>query len=141
VAALAESPERPDVVVLCVPRDRRNLPIIRVVIGGVASRSRLSVDQLDDLILAVETLFSEETLDRGDFCLAVSLAGNTFAVTLAGLESPLVYKALSHAADDDADSLAAHRILRVIMDALVDEYLTMEGPAGSFAVEMRKRVL
>jgi hypothetical protein len=141
MVALAESPERPDVVVLCVPRDRRNLPIIRVVIGGVASRSRLSVDQLDDVILAVETLFSEEALDRGEFCLTVALCADDFAVTLAGLESPVVRRALSQASDGEADSLDAHSILRVIMGALVDEYLTVEGPAGSFAVEMRKRVL
>ena len=114
---------------------------MRVVIGGMASRRALSVDRLDDLQLAVETLFREEPAEGGDLSLTVACVGDTFSVTLAELRSDLVRRTLSGEAALDADKFGAPGILRLIMDSLVDEYRTVEGAtASSFAVEMDKRI-
>jgi hypothetical protein len=139
--ALAEPSETSDIVVLRAPRGRGTLPVMRVVIGGMASRRALSVDQLDDLQLAVETLFREEPAEGGDLTLTVAVVGDTFKVTLAGLSSPLVLRAITGAPTDGADKFGAQNILRMIMDSLVDGYRATEGAAvASFAVEMDKRI-
>jgi hypothetical protein len=110
---------------------------MRVVLGGMASRHALPVDRLDDLQLAVETLFREEPADGGDLTLTVACVGETFKVTLGGLDSPLVRRTLSDAPALEADKFAAPGVLRMIMASLVDRYRTAEGPPGaSCAVEM-----
>jgi hypothetical protein len=115
---------------------------MRVVIGGMASRHALPVDRLDDLELAVETLFQEERGDPAELTMTVAVVDGTFRVTLAGLRSPLVRRTLSSAAAPAGDVLGAENILRMIMDSLVDEYRTADGAvAGSFAVEMVKRIV
>lgn len=114
---------------------------MRVVLGGMASRHALSVDRLDDLQLAVETLFREEPSEGGELTLTVARIDETLKVTLAGLCSPLVRRTLSGPPAPDAEKFAAPGILRMIMDSLLDEYTTAEGAtAESFAVEMKKRI-
>ena len=110
---------------------------MRVVIGGMASRGSLSVDRLDDLQLAVETLFREEPAQGGDLILTVAIEVDVLRVTLAGLSSPLVLRAISDSPAEGADKFGAQNILRMIMDSLVDGYRATEGAtAASFAVEM-----
>lgn len=114
---------------------------MRVVIGGVASRYALSVDRLDDVELALETLFGEEPFEGDDLILSVSVVGETFMVTLGGLSSQLVRRTLS--GTEGAESMRDGRsgVLRMLMDSLVDGYRTAEGAtAGSFSVEMEKRI-
>jgi hypothetical protein len=114
---------------------------MRVVIGGMASRHALSVDRLDDLQLAVETLFREEPPEGGDLVLTVAYVGETFKVTLAGLRSELVLRALSGGTAVEPDEFGVPGILRMIMDSLVDGYRTAEGATtSSFAVELDKRI-
>jgi hypothetical protein len=130
-----------DVVILRAPRDRGSLPIMRVVVGGVASRHALSVDRLDDLDLALETLFAEEPPKGSDLTLTVAVVDDVFRVTLGGLSSPLVLRTLSGAPPVDTDKFGAQNILRLIMDSLVDAYRTADGPtSGTFQVEMDKRI-
>ena len=137
---LAE-PSRNYDVVLRAPRDRGSLPVMRVVVGGVASRHALSVDRLDDLDLALETLFAEEPPKGSDLTLTVAVVDDVFRVTLGGLSSPLVLRTLSGAPAVDTDKFGAQNILRLIMDSLVDAYRTADGPIpGSFQVEMDKRI-
>jgi len=112
-----------------------------VVIGGLASRYALSVDSLDDLELAVETLVVEEPATSGEVSLTLSVVEGSFLVTLAGLRSPVVWKALSDTSGATVDRLGAENVLRMIMSALVDHYRAVEGgETGSFAVEMGKRI-
>lgn len=139
--ALTERGDNSDMVILRAPRGKGSLPIMRVVIGGVASRYALSVDRLDDVQLAVETLFREEPRDGGDLSLSVEVTDDTFKVTIGGLRSRFVRETLSatKGVGDARDGRAD--ILRMIMDALVDGYRSKEGAAGgSFSVEMEKRI-
>jgi hypothetical protein len=141
VVDLAEPSIGSDIVILRAPRERGSLPVMRVVIGGVASRHALSVDRLDDLELALETLFREEPLEGGDLTLTVSVVGELFKVTLAGLRSQLVRQTLSAGKGLGLGRNGRSDILRMLMDSLVDEYRTEDGAtAGSFSVEMEKRI-
>lgn len=114
---------------------------MRVVICGMASRHALPVDRLDDLELAVETLLQEERGDPAELTMTVAVFDGTFRVTLAGLRSPLVRRTLSTTEAPAGEVFGAESILHMIMNALVDEYRTAgEAGAGSFAVEMDKRI-
>ena len=139
--ALAEPSDRCDVVILRAPRGRGTLPVMRVVIGGVASRHALSVDGLDDVELAVETLFREEPAQGDDLTLTVCVVGEAFKVTLGGLSSQLVRRTLSPGEDVPPGADGRADILRMIMGSLVDRYRTADGAtAGAFCVEMEKRI-
>jgi len=138
---LAEPSDTSDIVVLRAPRGRGTLPVMRVVIGGVASRHALSVDRLDDIELALETLFREEPVEGNDLTLTVSVVGETFKVALGGLCSQLVRQTLSGTEGSDFRRDALSDVLRMLMDSLVDGYRTEDGPTpGSFSVEMEKRI-
>jgi hypothetical protein len=118
------------------------LPVLRVVIGGMASRHALPVDRLDDLQLAVETLFREEPLAEGDVTLTVCVVDEVLRVTLAGLTSQLVRRTLSGMEGGVAlEKEGRAGILRLLMDSLVDGYRTADGmTADCFLVEMEKRI-
>ena len=138
---MAEPSHKSDTVVLRAPRGQSSLPLLRVVLGGMASRHALSVDRLDDLQLAVETLFREEPFVGEDFTLTLVREKETLKVTLAGLCSALVLRTLSGAPATETEKLGAPGILRMIMEHLVDGYRTVQGSsAASFAVEMDKRI-
>ncbi len=114
---------------------------MRVVIGGMASRHALSVDGLDDVELAVETLFREEPAEGGDLTLTLSVVSGVFKVTLGGLSSGLVRRTLSQVGGIQTARDGRSDILRMIMGSLVDSYRTADGAtAGSFSVEMEKRI-
>ena len=141
MVALAKPTEKSDVIVLRIPRGGGCLPVVRVVIGGVAWRHALPVDSLDDLQLAVETLLREEPPSGGDVTLDLRVEDARFKVALAGLTSPVVQRALSCGHDVQSDAFGAENVLRMIMDALVDDYGIAEGvTAGSFVVQMEKRI-
>ena len=138
---LAEPSDTSDIIVLRAPRGKGTLPVMRVVIGGVASRHALSVDRLDDIELALETLLREEPVEGNDLTLTVSVVGETFKVALGGLSSQLVRQTLSGTEGGDSRKDALSDVLRMLMDSLVDGYRTADGPApGSFSVAMEKRI-
>jgi len=138
---LAEPSDTSDIIVLRAPRGKGTLPVMRVVIGGVASRHALSVDRLDDIELALETLLREEPDEGNDLTLAVSVVGETFKVALGGLSSQVVRQTLSGTESIDSGRDGLSDVLRMLMDSLVDGYRTADGPtARSFTVEMEKRI-
>jgi hypothetical protein len=113
---------------------------MRVVIGGVASRHALSVERLDDLELAVETLLGGEPPEGFELVLTVSVVGDIFKVTLGGLRSHAVKRMLS-GADSCGQGRDRRLDVRMLLDSLVDGYRTVDGStADSFAVEMEKRI-
>lgn len=117
------------------------MPVMRLVIGGVASRYALPVDSLDDIELAVETLVREEPPGGGEVTLSLWVEDGAFRVGLAGLTSALVRNALSSGEELRGDVLGEESILRMIVDALLDGYrMAEDATAGSFAVEMEKRI-
>jgi hypothetical protein len=136
--ALVEVSDSPDIVVLRTARGGRSLPVMRVVIGGVASRHDLPFDQLDDTQLAVETLLAEESIEGGELVLTVSGSGGAFMVRLDGLHNESVRAALL-TAEPFRPCEGCLLDVRMLLDSLVDGYRVQDTAAGSFAVEMEKR--
>jgi hypothetical protein len=140
VPKLAAPRDTTDVIVLRTPRETGSLPVIRLVIGGVASRHALSVERLDDLLLAVETLLRDEPVEGSELILTLSVSDDVFRVRLDGLYNNRLRQTLDEA--PCARPAEEQRLdVRVLMDSLVDAYGTADGElSGSFAVEMEKWV-
>jgi hypothetical protein len=127
-----------DIVALSVPRRGPVLPVMRVVIGGMACRHNLPLDRLDDVQLAVETLVAEESQIGPELTLELSASPFGFHVRLEGLENQSVKAALL-AADPFQPCEGCLLDVRLFLDSLLDAYRVVETTAGSFAVEMEKR--
>ena len=136
--ALVEVSDSPDIVVLRTARGGRALPVMRVVISGVASRHDLSFNQLDDTQLAVETLLAEESREGRELVLTVSTSGRMFTVRLDGLQNQSVKTALL-ATETFRPCEGCLLDVRMLLDSLVDGYRVLDTTPGSFAVEMEKR--
>lgn len=114
------------------------LPVMRVLMGGMASRSDLPLDKLDDLQLAIETLLAEEPGTGSELVLELSAAGGAFHVRLGGLENQSVKFALL-AADPFQPCENCLLDVRLFLDSLVESYLVIELSPASYAVEMQKQ--
>src|SRR5439155_22659449 len=65
-----------DEIVLTLPRERRFYDVAHLVVGGLAVRLNLTVDNLADLQLALTSLLPRAEAD-GDVTVALQLAGET----------------------------------------------------------------
>lgn len=127
-----------NIVVLRVPRKGPALPVMRVVMSGMASQHNLPLDRLDDLQLAVETLLAEEPDNGGELALRVSTSGGGLHLRLDGLENQSMKAALL-AANPFQPSEGCLLDIRLFLDSLVDSYRVVETTRSSFAVEMEKQ--
>jgi len=127
-----------NIVELRVARGGAALPVMRVVLGGMASRHDVPLEELDDVQLAVETLLAEESGAGDDLVMCVSVGGGCFAVRLEGLSNPGLKAALL-ASDPFQPCEGCLLDVRLFLDSLVDSYAVVEGSSGRFAVEMQKR--
>jgi hypothetical protein len=129
-----------DIVTLRIARGGSALPVMRVLVGGMASRSDLPLDRLDDLLLAVEMLVAEESKVGSELVLELPAPRDSgeFRVLLGGLENQSVKAALL-AGDTFRPSEDGLLDIRLILDSLVESYRVVETASASFAVEMEKR--
>lgn len=127
-----------DIVTLHIARGGSALPVMRVLMGGMASRNDLPLDRLDDLHLAVETLLAEEPESGGELTLELSTPAGGFRVLLGGLVNQSVKAAL--VADDLFKPCPGCLLdVRLILDSLLDSHGVVDMDGVSFGVEMEKR--
>ena len=127
-----------DIVVLRVPRGEFALPVMRVVISGVAARHNLALDQLDDVQLAVENLVAEEPGRGEEFELRLWLADDSFHVRIDGLTNRRVRRVLTEAeAAEPSDAYLLDMLL--FLPSLVDGYRVIGETSRSYAIELEKR--
>lgn len=127
-----------DIAVLRTIRGSLALPLLRVFISGFASRHDLSVDRLDDIELALETLLADEPEDEGDLVLEIAAVSGGLNLRLAGLLNQNL-KAELLATGAFSPRQGCPLDVRLLLDSLVDDYRVVDESAESFAVEMEKR--
>lgn len=110
---------------------------MRVVMGGVASQCKVSLERLDDMELAVETIMAEEPAQGEEFVLSCSAEGGILWVRLDGLVNRSVRAALL-AVDPFRPCPDCLLDVRLFLDALVDGYQVCESREGAFAVEFER---
>jgi hypothetical protein len=113
-----------------VPRERPFAAVPGLVLGGIAARHDLTLEALDDLQLALESL-----LDRsggiGDVTIVLQVDGEVVSASV-GPVGTLAARELEREAD-------ASLGLRRLLDAVVDD-VTLSDRDGETWVELRKQV-
>jgi len=117
LARLADDVDR---IRVSVPPDVSFRPVLRLVLGGIGGRSRLSYDQVDELQLALNALFARRQVLGPEAVLEAEVDGGSVAALIGPFTA-------------DADPVA-----RRVLESLVDEVrLVTKGDAEW--VELRVR--
>jgi hypothetical protein len=114
-----------DEITLTIPRDRDFHRVAHLVLGGLASRLNLTIENLEDLQLAIDAV-----LDRGDggdqVTVTMCLRGDELETTIAPVD------VRSELERDVSDELGLRRVL----DAVVDE-VELEGDSVKLTKKVR----
>ena len=104
---------RPDEITLTLPRDRNFYEIAHLVVGGLAIRLDLTVDHLDDLQVALDTVLQRQG-DDGDLTIAVRVVAGELHTLIGPFPSGNLRAALER--DDEGDQLSMRRLLGAVCD-------------------------
>ena len=118
-----------------VPATAASLSPIRMVIGGVGARFDLSLDDLEDLYLAVGELLrvAEELGAAATYEMRIDVASDGLVLTMGPFRSP---ELLARLRVEPATELCLD--LCQLLDGVLDSFAVREGGAD-FTVEMIKR--
>jgi hypothetical protein len=120
-----------DEIRLTLPDEPRFYPVAHLVLGGLGSRLQLTVDSLDDLRLAVDSLL--ERARRGsEVTIAVRLGRETLFTEVGPLDAAVLDREL-------ADERAGELGLRRILDTVVDDVDVCDRDGGAW-VTLEKRL-
>lgn len=108
-----------------------------MILGGIALRRNLSLENLDDLQLAVDSVLADESGARADISMAVELYEEGLDIRLSPLTQQDLLDTLMLGAVPPG---ATDRCLDVcmILRSLVDSYAVHDLEDGSYAVVLRK---
>ncbi|MBA2462150.1 MAG: hypothetical protein H0V45_10380 [Actinobacteria bacterium] len=100
-------------IVVTIPRERPFGTVAGLVLGGVAARHELTLDVLDDLQLALETL-----LDRGEEEGEVSVVLRVNAGTIDATVGPFAHGIRDELEQETDDTLGMRRLLNTVVDSV-----------------------
>jgi hypothetical protein len=119
-----------DQITLTMPRERPFFGVARLVLGGLATRLDVTVENLEDLELALDGL-----LDRRDGAEQVTVALGVDGDELQARIGPFRGDTLRAELEGDPGERLS---LRRLLDAVVDRYEVADGDGGAW-VELGKR--
>jgi hypothetical protein len=117
-----------DEITLVVPAQEDFRPIVHLVVGGLAVRLDLTMDALDDLQVALDTLLGRRD-DDGDVTVRVAFDDTTMRATVGPLPSEIL-----DAVETDGGDLSLRRVLETVCDTF-----EVEEREGSAWVELTKQ--
>ncbi len=100
-------------IVVTIPRERPFGTVAGLVLGGVAARHELTLDVLDDLQLALDTL-----LDRGEEEGDVSVVLRVDSWTIDASIGPFARGILDELEQEADDTLGIRRLLNTVVDSV-----------------------
>jgi hypothetical protein len=103
MTALATLDVRMDRVTLSAPAEDDFHTLLRLIVGGIGSRSRLSYEQTTELQLAVEALVSNRITTAGTVVLEAGIEGPSVTVLVGPFETaddPAARRAIERLVDD-----------------------------------------
>jgi hypothetical protein len=116
-----------DTVTLTLPHEEEFEPVAHLVLGGFAARLDLTVDQLEDLRLAIDGLLEQPS--AGPLTVAVTADGNVLRTSVGPFSG-----ALFHELEREDPRLGLRRVL----EAVCDTY-ELEERNGGLWIELSKR--
>ena len=102
-----------DEIVLTMPRDRRFFDVAHLVVGGLAIRLNLTVDNLADLQLALAGLLPRGDAD-GDVTVTLRLEGDAIDGRIGPFASAPLHRELER---DGGDGYGTHHVLETVFDS------------------------
>jgi len=100
-----------DEIRITVPAERQFAAVAGLVLGGVAARHALTLDVLDDLQLAFESLLERET-DQSDVTIVLQVEAETIDAQVG----PFARDAVSELEHDAGEGLGLRRLLETVVD-------------------------
>jgi hypothetical protein len=112
-----------------IPRERPFSAVADLVVGGIAARHDVTLDVLDDVQLALDSLLEHDDDDEREVEIVLRVAGAAIEADVGPL-APATAAALEQGA---GDGLGLRRLLDTTMDSV-----TLSERDGSSWVELRK---
>ncbi len=118
-----------DEITVHIPRERPFSVVADLVVGGIAARHDVTLDVLDDLQLALDSLLEHDDADEGEVSIVLRVAGDTIEAVVG----PLARTTAAALEAEAGDGLDLRRLLEATMDSVK---LTQRD--GAPWVELRK---
>ena len=112
-----------------IPRERPFSAVADLVVGGIASRHDVTLDVLDDLQLALDSLLDHSDSDDGEVGIVLRVGDDTIEAAVGPIE-PSTVAALEA---DAGDGIGLRRLLETTMDSV-----SLSERDGGAWVELRK---
>lgn len=97
-----------------IPRERPFSAVADLVVGGIAARHDVTLDVLDDLQLALDSVLEHDDADDGEVGIVLRVAGHTIEAAVGPL-APATVAVLREAA---GDGFGLRRLLEATMDSV-----------------------
>jgi hypothetical protein len=120
-----------DEIVISLPRESAFGAVAGLVLGGVAARHEITLEVLDDLRLALETLLEQEE-DEGEVSIVLRIHGSAIEASIGPFDGATVAE-LEQAPDEKLG-------LRRLLDTVVDRVSVDRRDSGCW-VELHKTYL
>jgi anti-sigma regulatory factor (Ser/Thr protein kinase) len=101
----------PEEITLTLPRERPFFRVAHLVLGGLAARLDLSVDELDDLQVAIEELLGQHESER-DVSVTVRISDDAIEALVGPFDESLTHEL----AREGPGSVGLRRVLETVMD-------------------------
>jgi hypothetical protein len=121
-----------DSIELTIPRERDFGAVADLVLAGLASRADLTLETIDDLQLAIESLL-EHGADDGALTVRLELAGDGIRASVGPFDAEAIEAHLGDGADGGGIGL------RRVLETTVDRVELAERD-GACWIELRKEV-
>jgi hypothetical protein len=112
-----------DEIVLTLPRQRRFYDVVHLVVGGLAVRLDLTVDNLSDLQVALDGLLPRED-PNGDVTVTLRVENGS----LLGRIGPFDAASLQRELANDGDGYGTELVLKTVFES----YKVEDDPAGAW---------
>jgi hypothetical protein len=117
-----------DEFTISIPRERPFSTVAGLVLGGIAARHDVTLDVLDDLQLALDSV-----LEHGDEDGEVTVVLRVNGATIAAAVGPIAASTAAELQRDTDDALGLRRLLEATVDAV-----SVSERDGESWIELRK---
>ncbi len=123
-----------DRIALEAPLDETFVPVVRLIVGGIAERADFDFEAMDDLQLAIERLLAEAG-SEGRVSMTFDLAPGRIRARIGPLQEAALAGALQ-----DGDGSPGPLTLSRILDTVVDSFGVDNATRGGVVVRLEKLV-
>ena len=112
-----------------IPRERPFSAVADLVVGGIAARHDVTLDVLDDLQLALDSVLEHDDADDGEVGIVLRVEGDTIEAAVG----PLAPATVAVLREETGAGFGLRRLLETTMDSV-----TLTERDGGPWVELRK---